>query len=709
MATKPKPAKHPPPSHTPLAALPAVALDLETTGLDVRTGRVVQVAAIPLRGGRVLSEPPLDHLVNPGMPIPEDAARIHGIRDADVAGAPALRDLFKPLCAAIQGRVVIGHHIGFDLAILRHEAARLGVPWQEPPSLDIAVLVGALDPWLPDLGLETIANNFGIAITGRHSALGDATAAARVLAALLPRLREKDIRTLAEAQALAARRGDLTLRQAEAGWHAVPDGLDIPRQDAPSARIDGYVFERRLRDVMHAPVLFTAPDATLRQAALTMIENRVGALLVGTPAAPPAGIVTERDLLRAGAGAGADFDSIRVRQVMSAPVASMDGDEMLYRGLARMDRHGIRHLPVADERGIVLGMVSQRDLLHHRASSALVLDDALHDSHDPAQLAAAFGRVPQVAAHLLDEGLSGLDIARVISTELREVSARAAEMAAAALKAEGLGEAPAPWCLLVLGSAGRGESLLGADQDNALIHAGRDADDPWFAQFGARIAAYLDEAGVPRCKGGVMAANPVWRGTREGWRTRVETWLSRAKPEDLLNVDIFFDLTPVACEADLGHDLHVAAVEAASRSTPFLSLLAQTAETLAPRLGLFGMPRIEDGRFELKRDGLLPIVTFARMIALKIASTARATPDRLHEAAAAGRVAEGDTEAMIETHAFVLGLILRQQIIDLDQGVPPSNRVASAILTKADRRRLKNGLGRVDGIVREARSLMAGR
>jgi DNA polymerase-3 subunit epsilon/CBS domain-containing protein len=459
---------------------------------------------------------------------------------------------------------------------------------------------------------------------------------------------------------------------------------------------------------MHIPAIFIASDAVLRQAALLMVEKRIGALLVGAADRPPEGIITERDLLKASAAA-ADFDTTMVRQAMTAPVQTMAGEEMLYRALARMDRFGIRHMPIAGAGGRALGVVSQRDLLHHRTSSALVLEDALHEAHSPAELAAAYGRVPQVAAQLARSGLSGIDIAHVISTELREVSARAAELAVAAMKAAGRGDPPAPWCLFLLGSAGRGESLLGADQDNALIHAGTDADDAWFAEMGGYVAAFLDEAGIVRCKGGVMAVNAEWRGTRDGWRRRVDKWLSRADPKDLLNVDIFFDMIPVAGDVTLGTALREEAVRAASRATTFLGLLAQETENLTPQFGLFGALKTEDGRIEMKRQGLLPVVNFARTAALKIASPAHATPDRLRDAVAAGRVAERDAEAMIETHALALGLILRQQIADLEAGIRPSNKVAAAIMTKNERERLKSGLSRIENVIRDVRSLMAGR
>lgn len=296
------PAKLPPASHTALSALPVIVLDLETTGLDVRRDRIVQVGAVAMLGQQILDEPRLDQLIDPGIPIPASATRIHGLGDADVARAPRFADFAQTLRELVSAHVVVGHNVGFDLAVLRHEAARAGVTWHDPPALDVAQLVGALEPTLPDLGLETVASLLGVTIDGRHRALGDALATASAFANLLPRLREADVRTLGEAQSFAASRADLALREAEAGWLARPGETAGAPSRPPLTRIDSYIFERRVGHLMSAPPVTIATGATLREAARIMTERRIGALLVGAAGAPPEGILTERDLLRVVAG-----------------------------------------------------------------------------------------------------------------------------------------------------------------------------------------------------------------------------------------------------------------------------------------------------------------------------------------------------------------------------------------------------------------------
>jgi DNA polymerase-3 subunit epsilon/CBS domain-containing protein len=684
------PRADPPTNATALAALPAVALDLEATGLNPARDRIVQVAAIAMLGPRVLTAPRLLSNVRPGIAVPPSASAIHGLRDEHLVDAPPFAALAPALADLLEGRVVIGQHVAFDLALLRHEAARAGIAWRDPPALDVGLLFAALEPSLAELGLEGIADRLGVTIEARHTAAGDAMAAAHIFARLLGRLRELDVRTLGEARALTARR---------ATGRAT---ADLP-SGAPARppRIDSYVFERRVEELMSAPPVFVAPLAPLHEAARLMSERRIGALLVGEPEAPPLGILTERDVLRAAARADQELLRAKVHDFMSAPVQGVARGELLYRALARMDQAGFRHLCVLADDGRALGMLSQRDLLRHRARGASMLGVALDEAQDGAGLAAAYGGVPRIAEALLAEGVTAVDVARVISDALRNATARAAHIALGRL-----GPAPARWCLFVLGSAGRAESLLAADQDHALVHDGTPADDAWFAGLGEAIASLLDEAGIPKCKGGVMAANPQWRGNLADWHARIEGWLRRARPQDLLDVDIFFDLLPVAGETALAQTLYADALAAAASAPAFLALMTHSVSEMSPSLGAFGGLRTRNGRVDLKRGALLPLVGVARVLALGLGSDERSTPGRLHAALAAGRMAPGDAARLVELHASLLDLVLRQQLADLDEGVRPSARVATGplgrrrrLMLARDLRALRDMLGGLRGAV----------
>ena len=95
---------------------------------------------------------------------------------------------------------MIGHTIGFDLAVLERECRRAGIAWSTPRRLDVRLLAEIVQPSLPDYSLDTIAAWLGIETRSRHSAYGDAVAALASSRRLCRDLRDWKIRTLAEAE-----------------------------------------------------------------------------------------------------------------------------------------------------------------------------------------------------------------------------------------------------------------------------------------------------------------------------------------------------------------------------------------------------------------------------------------------------------------------------------------------------------------------------
>ena len=184
----------------------------------------------------------------------------------------------------------------------------------------------------------------------------------------------------------------------------------------------------------------------------------------------------------------------------------------------------------------------------------------------------------------------------------------------------------------MLGSAGRGESLLAMDQDNALIFAEGEPDGVRIAgsrRLGAHVADILHEVGVPYCKGGVMAKNPQWRGSVATWRERIGDWIERSSPQDLLSVDIFFDLRGVHGDGGLADRLRRAAFDAADGQVAFAKLLAEVRRHDRARPQLLRRFRTDEGRIDLKKAGLFGIVTAARALAIRHHVMERSTPARL--------------------------------------------------------------------------------
>ena len=123
---------------------------------------------------------------------------------------------------------------------------------------------------------------------------------------------------------------------------------------------------------------------------------------------------------------------------------------------------------------------------------------------------------------------------------------------------------------------------------------------------------------------------------------------------------------------------------------------------------MLGNLSLDNGRLNLKRDGLLPLVSLARTLALRIGSRSRATPERLRDVVAAGRLGEKDAERLIRLHVLILTLILKQQLDDIEQGIPTGNSIIYRDLGRDVQQQLKRGLRRLDMVVNEIQGLMSG-
>jgi len=706
-----------PASATPLLALDAVVLDTETTSLDPARARIVEIGALRLVAGKLAPAEKFHSLVDPRIPIPAESLKIHGIDSGRLQGAPDFPAAWKAASEFLGSAVVVGHTVDYDLAVIAAEAKRAGIAFHVPRALDVRILGEIARPNLSGFSLEHLAAWLGVSVEQRHSALGDALTTARIFTALVPLLRERGIRTLAEAEAACRKVADVIAAQGRPAI-ALPSPAHADAERT-LARLDSYPYRHRIRDLMSKPPLYTAPEATLADAMRTLMEKRVSSVLVapagrsiaGPHLASESGILTERDVLRAIARDGAAALEKRVGDFANRPLAAVPADAFIYRAIGRMSRLRIRHLGAVDEAGRVVGALSARDLLRLRAAEAVSLGDEIDEASDVHELGRAWAKLAAVARALQVEGIGGRDVAAVISRELGALTRRAAMIGEERLLEAGQGGPPVPYAVLVLGSGGRGESLLAMDQDNAIIFADGEPEGPedrWFAQLGTHVADILHEVGVPYCKGGIMAKNAPWRGSTRVWRERVASWITRSNPQDLLSVDIFFDLRAVHGDGAMAESLWRNSLDMAKGQLTFLKLLAENAGPLDPPLGFFGI-KTDNGRVDLKRGGLFGLVSAARLLALRFHVAERSTRARLEGVKALKIGGERDLEAMIDAHGVLLEAILAQQLIDIAAGRPPGNSVEVRRLSRPEQDRLKQALGNLKHVNHLERDLLTAR
>lgn len=192
---------------------PALAVfDLETTGVDVTTARIVTafVGVLGADGTLVSSR---SWLADPGVEIPAGAAAIHGVtteraRAEGRSASLVVREIVDELAArAADGLPLVVYNAPYDLTLLRHEAKRHHAgPFVSPPLvIDPLVIDKAVDRYRKGKRtLEAVSAHYGVTLDGAHDASVDAIAAGHVARALIERWADDLPGTLAELHAQQA-------------------------------------------------------------------------------------------------------------------------------------------------------------------------------------------------------------------------------------------------------------------------------------------------------------------------------------------------------------------------------------------------------------------------------------------------------------------------------------------------------------------------
>jgi len=160
-----------------------VFFDLETTGTDVATDRIVQIAVVKQNTDGSKEEKKV--LVNPEMPIPKEATEVHGITDEMVKDCPPFKKFAKSFMGYIKGYDLSGYNIlGFDVPLLVEELHRAEIEpnFGDIQFLDIMNIYKKLHP----RDLSSCYNHYtGKILEGAHDALNDTRATADILPAMI--------------------------------------------------------------------------------------------------------------------------------------------------------------------------------------------------------------------------------------------------------------------------------------------------------------------------------------------------------------------------------------------------------------------------------------------------------------------------------------------------------------------------------------------
>lgn len=175
-------------------------IDTETTGIHVHSNRVCELAGILTKGYEEVSS--FSWLINPEMPMPYGAQKIHGISDLMLADKPRFSSLAGLFLSNIENTVLVGHNIMFDVRFLGMELNRIGLKFPRLPVVDTLVLAKKSGLFASN-SLGDVAKALNIDCRGWHRAMNDVKTTKEVLYFFIRRMeKEKQVCTLEDIHAI---------------------------------------------------------------------------------------------------------------------------------------------------------------------------------------------------------------------------------------------------------------------------------------------------------------------------------------------------------------------------------------------------------------------------------------------------------------------------------------------------------------------------
>lgn len=180
---------------SPLDEVEYAVFDTETTGIDAKYHRVVEVAVLVLNArGEIIDE--YCTLVNPNRHMDRANVEIHKVIPAMASTAPPFELVADDLLVRLAGRVWVGHNVSFDVRMLQAEFSRLGL--ELPPVSSICTYAHCEKAGLEKGKLTQVCQQMGLVLEASHTALCDARATAKLFQHMLTHLRKNGARTLAD-------------------------------------------------------------------------------------------------------------------------------------------------------------------------------------------------------------------------------------------------------------------------------------------------------------------------------------------------------------------------------------------------------------------------------------------------------------------------------------------------------------------------------
>ena len=383
---------------------------------------------------------------------------------------------------------------------------------------------------------------------------------------------------------------------------------------------------------------------------------------------------------------------------MTAPAVTIGAERNGADVLMEMLEHGIRHLPVLTPRAEVLGIVSDLDLLAAETRTPFALRRAIAAAEDTAHLRDAARRLDPAVIALHEAGLAPSQISGLISAVTDALIRRALDLAEARFGG------PTPdFAWLALGSHARREAVPSSDLDSGIVWADTsDGDAP--QALAHEALETLAATGVRSDAHGLTATGSLVANAACDWRRNITTWLDEpAEDNAVMALSIVLDHRTIHGPAEAFEAF--GPLRAVHLRPHVLRLLLRLAVAIRPPTGFLRDFVIEHsgehrGTLDIKKGGVLPVVTIARYAGHAAGATATGTQERLRAAADEGILSGTEARTLEEAYAVFAMLRIDHQATQLQGGIEPDDHIDPKSLGPLARHHLRDAFRAVASVQR---------
>jgi len=451
-------------------------------------------------------------------------------------------------------------------------------------------------------------------------------------------------------------------------------------------------------ELMTNNVLTCLPQTSIRTAACSMTNQQVGYIVVMEQTGEPVGIVTDTDLRVRALAVGMD-PSAPVTEIMSRPIRSISSKVFAFEALLEMIRHRIHYLVVVEGERVV-GVISDHDVRVVTGTAPIGIMRDLDKINSLKDLELVHYNLDPVLEMLLRLGGSAqymLDLAAEFNDRL---ILKILELTTLEMEQQGLGRAPVAYSWLALGSAGRREQALRNAQHNSLIFMNVPSDNTltikkWFLNLAERTIKRLHACGFPLSKHGLQANIPIWCQSEKAWQKFFTDLIQEIDQCALPAAGALFDLRGIHEEMALAESLRLYVSQTIEGNCHFLSRLAQVGTQNRPPLNfLYGLIVEKSGkyheRFHPKINGLTPLITGVRILALEEGLTVTSTLGRLAELNQRGILQKRSSSDLAEAYSYIILLQIKHYLEARATGHKPKTYLKPIDLNQSQRKVLKD-------------------